>query len=167
MTKIERLSELTGMPISAIEEELDHGMIDILIELNSKNYKTCACCEGHLREDGTWNGYIGFIMAYDFEEYPTLFTSVKNRQYYYWDGKGEESRQKFLNNLLAWAKRLPFRELQYQKGYTLYIKNKRNRNAREKILKYSTNYEDIRVLFNRADMYKYDTRVEENIIRMY
>ena len=167
MTNIERLSELINIPTDVITNEIDSGMIDILVELNSKNYKTCACCEGHLRENGTWNGYIGFVKAYDFEEYPTLFTSVKNRKYYYWDGKGEESRQKFLTNLLAWAKRLPYRELEYDRGYTLYIKNKRNSNAREKILKYSTNYEDIRVLFNRADMHKYYTRVEENILRTY
>lgn len=167
MTKIEKLSKITGIPIDVIVSEIDDGMIDILIELNSKNYRTCACCEGHLRADETWNAYIGFIHPYVFNEYPTAFSNVKNRIYYYWDGKGEESRQKFLENLLAWAKRLPYRELEYEKGYTLYVKNKRNRNAREKILKYSTNYEDIRVLFNRADMYKYETRIEENILRVY
>lgn len=167
MSNVERLSEIINIPTDVIINEIDSGMVDILIELNSKNYKTCACCEGHLREDGSWNGYIGFVMPYTFEEYPTLFTSVKNRQYYYWDGKGEESRQKFLENLLAWAKRLPYREVEYDRGYTLYIKNKRNPHAREKILKYSTNYEDIRVLFNRADMHKYYTRVEENILRTY
>lgn len=167
MTKIEILSKLTGIPTDVIISEIDYGMIDILIELNSKNYKTCACCEGHLRENGTWNAYIGFIYPYNFVEYPNGFTSVKNRIYYYWDGKGEESRQKFLENFLLWAKRLPYRELEYEKGYTLYGKNKRNPKGREKILKYSTNYEDIRVLFNRADMHKYNTRIEERILKTY
>lgn len=167
MTKIKRLSELTGLSTEIIIQEIDNGMIDILIELNSKNYKTCACCEGHLREDGTWNAYIGFIYPYAFTEYPNGFSSVKNRIYYYWDGKGEESRQKFLESLLLWAKRLPYRELVYEKGYMLYGKNKRNPNGREKILKYSNDYEDIRVLFNRADMYKYNTRIEERILKIY
>lgn len=167
MNNIERLSKITGIPVNVITTEIDSGMIDILLELNSKNYKTCACCEGHVRENGTWDAYIGFIYPYVFNEYPNGFSSVKNRIYYYWNGKGEESRQKFLNNFLEWAKRLPYRELEYEKGYTLYGKNKRNPNSREKILKYSTNYEDIRVMFNRADIHKYDTRVEERILKIY
>ena len=167
MTKLEKLAEIINVSIDTIITEFDNGMIDILLELNKKNYRTSVCCEGHLREDGSWNGYIGFIYPYNFMEYPNNFSSVKNRQYYYWEGKGEESRQKYLENVLAWAKRLPYRELEYEKGYTLYGKNKRNPNGKEKILKYSTNYEDIRVLFNRADMYKYDTRVEERILKTY
>jgi hypothetical protein len=49
----------------------------------------------------------------------------------------------------------------------MYIKNKRRPNSREKILKSSNNYEDIKVLFNRADMYKYDIRIDERVIQRY
>ena len=167
MTKIERLSNLTGMSIDTIEREIDSGMIDILIILNEKNYKTSACCEGHLREDNTWDGYIGCAHPYDFVVYPMNFTSVKNRIYYYWNGKGEESRQEFLHNLYDWALNLPVREMVEIKNWTMYIKNKRRPNSREKILKSSNNYEDIRVLFNRADMYKYNIRIDERVVQRY
>ena len=167
MTKLERLSNLIGMSIDAIEREIDEGMIDILITLNEKNYKTTACCEGHLRENDTWDGYIGFAHPYDFIVYPMNFTSVKNRIYYYWNGTGEESRQEFLHKLYDWALNLPVHEMVEVKNYTMYIKNKRRPNSREKILKSSNNYEDIKVLFNRADMYKYDIRIDERIIQKY
>lgn len=167
MTKIERLSNLIGMSVDAIEQDIDAGMIDILITLNEKNYKTIVCCEGHLRNDDTWDGYIGFAYPYDFVVYPMDFSNVKNRVYYYWNGKGEESRQEFLRKLYDWALNLPVRELVEVKNYTMYIKNKRRPNSREKILKSSNNYEDIRVLFNRADMYKYNIRIDERVIQRY
>ena len=150
-----------------IEREIDKGMWDVLIELNSKNYFTSVCCEGHLRNNNTWNGYIGFRYPYEFETYPYKFTNIKNRQYYYWSGVGEQSRQNFLDNLLTWARNLPKRDLKYVVRYTLYIKSKKSRTGREKILKSSENFEDIKVMFNRADMYKYDTRIEENIVKVY
>ena len=167
MTKSEELGKLIGMTKEDVEREIDSGMWDILIELNKKNYLTSVCCEGHLRDDGSWNGYIGFKYPYEFETYPYKFTNIKNRQYYYWSGVGEESRKVFLKNLLIWAKHLPRRELTYVRQYTLYIKSKRSRTGREKMVKCSTNYEDIKVMFNRADMYKYDTRIEERVIKVY
>lgn len=167
MMRLERLSNLIGMSVEGIEREIDDGMIDILIILNEKNYHTMACCEGHLREDGSWNGYIGFSYPYDFVVYPINFSNVKNRIYYYWEGVGEESRQKFLNELYDWALNLPVREMVEIKRYTMYVKNKKRPNGREKILKTSDNYEDIKVLFNRADMYKYNIRVEEKVIKKY
>ena len=167
MSKAERLSRLTGLSIELIENEIDTGMIDILIILNEKNYKTTACCEGHLRDDGKWNGYIGFAYPYDFVVYPIDFSSVKNRIYYYWEGKGEETRQEFLRKLYDWALNLPVRELVEVKNWTMYIKNKCRPNSREKILKSSNNYEDIKVLFNRADMYKYNIRIDERVVQRY
>ena len=100
MKKSEELGKLIGMTSEGVEREIDKGMWDILIELNKKNYKTIVCCEGHLKENNSWNAYIGFRYPYEFKNYPCFFTNTKNRQYYYWDGVGEEKRQIFLDNLV-------------------------------------------------------------------
>ena len=165
MTKSEKLARLIGMTKEDVEREVDKGMWDILIELNSKNYFTFVCCEGHLKDDNTWNGYIGFKNSYNFLEYPKNFSNTKNRKYYYWNGVGENSRKEFLNNLLEWAKELPKRSLVEVKFYTLYGINKRS--GKKKTLKRSYDYEDIRAEMNRKDIVKYDTFVEEKIIKRY
>ena len=167
MTKSERLEQLTGIPVNIIEEEFDKGMWDILIELNSKGYRTIFCCEGHLNNKNEWNGYIGFAYPYKFNVYPKDFTLSKKRTYYYWDGKGEESRQKFLNELLKWAKLLPVKTPIEIKNYTLYGKNKSRANSKEKILLSTNDYEDIKIILNRRDMIKYDLRLVENVVKTY
>lgn len=165
MTKYEKLAALIHLPVEFIENDFDKGMIDILIELNKKNYFTTVCCEGHLRRNNTWDGYIGFENPYDFVEYPKDFASTKNRKYYYWNGVGEDSRIEFLNNLLEWAKSLPKRPLVEVKFYTLFGINKRS--GKQKILKRSYDFEDIRAEMNRKDIVKYDTYIEEKIIKRY
>ena len=88
-----------------IENEIDKGMYDILIELNRKNYKTIFCCEGHLTDHDKygkdyWNGYIAFADTYNFPQFPKNFYKVSHkRMYFYWHGNGEESRQKYLSDL--------------------------------------------------------------------
>ena len=167
MTKYEKLGNLIGMSNEEVKEYIDEGMIDILIELNQKEYKTIFCCEGHLNENNQWNGYIGFAYPYKFSIYPKNFASTKKRAYYYWDGKGEESRQEFLNGLLKWAELLPVKSPIEKKTYTLYGKNKNRINSKEKILIATDNYEDIKIILNRRDMAKYDLRLIENIIETY
>ena len=104
--KSEILGNLIGMTKEEVENDIDKGMWDILIELNKKNYKTIFCCEGHLHEDNRhgidyWNGYIAFAETYNFLSYPIKFHKISHgRRYFYWDGNGEESRQEFLTNLL-------------------------------------------------------------------
>lgn len=165
MTKLERLSNLINLSVEMIEEEIDRGMIDILIELNKKNYLTSVCCEGHLREDGTWNAYIGFKNPYNFAEYPKEYDSAKKQMYFYWSGKGEESRQKFLTELLEWAKSLEPRQLREVKMYTLYGTNKRS--GKRKILVCSYDYKDIKIEYNKKSIVKYDTELVEKIIKRY
>jgi len=165
MTKYERLAALIHLPTEIIESEFDRGMIDILIELNKKNYFTTFCCEGHLREDKTWDAYIGFARPYDFAEYPKEYDSAKKQMYFYWSGKGEESRQKFLTELLEWAKSLTARDLIEEKMYTLYGTNKRS--GKRKILVSSYDYKDIRIEYNKKHITKYDTELVEKIVRRY
>lgn len=167
MTKSERLALLIGMPIEFVENEIDKGMVDILIELNEKGYYTTNCCEGHLRDNEDWNGYICFAYPYKFPVYPKNFSSVKKRQYYYWNGNGEQSRQTFLNELLAWAKTLPVKKPIEKKQYVLIGKNKKRPNSRDKILISTSDYEDIKIILNRADMVKYDLRINESVIGRY
>lgn len=152
------------MPAEIVEQDIDRGMWDILIELNKKGYKTNVCCEGHLSESG-WNGYIGFVYPFEFPTYPKNFSHMKNRMYYYWDGKTEESRQKFLEELLKWAEILPERIPVTEKTFTLIGRNKKRPASREKILINTNNYEDIKAILNRQDMEKYDLRIIENTVR--
>lgn len=164
--KAQRLSNILKMPIENIQN-IDRGMWDILIELNSKNYFTNGCCEGHLREDGKWNGYISFINPYVFNEYPKLYDHAKHRMTFYWTDIGENSRQKFLEELYEWAKNLPVREVTEIKTYTLWGKNKRRPNGNWHILKCSSNYEDIKIELNRKQTEKYELKFEEKIIGRY
>ena len=167
MTRLERLEQLTGIPAEVIEEKLDKGMWDIIIELNSKGYKTVGCCEGHLNDKGEWIGYVGFIYPYKFNVYPKNFASMKKRKFYYWDGKGEDKRQEFLDELYRWAMLLPIKEPIDRKVYTLYGKNKNRTNSKEKVLISTNEYEDIKAILNRRDMNKYKIRLVENVVERY
>ena len=78
MTKYEKLGKLIGMSAEAIKENIDKGIIDILIELNRKGYRTLFSCEGHVgfnveavrKPENYWQGYIGFAKPYKFPIYP-------------------------------------------------------------------------------------------------
>ena len=167
MTKYEKLAALIHLPVEVVENEIDGGMIDILIELNEKNYFTNGCCEGHLKANGDWNSYIGFDMSYDFPVYPMNYDYARKQRYFYWKGNGENNRQKVLSDLLKWAKLLPQRNLIEVKSYTLWGKNKRNENGKWKILKASCDYKDIIIEMGRKNTNKYDTFIEEKVIKRY
>ena len=166
MKKSENLGNLIGMSAEWVENNIDKGMWDILIELNKKGYYTISCCEGHLR-DNSWNGYIGFCYPYNFPIYPNNFSSIRKHEFYYWDGTDEESRQEFLNNLFEWAKMLPYKAPIEKKIYTLYGKSKKRPTSREKVIISTYDYEDIKAIFNRRDMIKYDLRITESISSRY
>lgn len=167
MKKSEILAGLIHLPVETIENEVDKGMWDILIELNGKNYFTTYCCEGHLNSNDEWNAYLTFIHPYKFKEYPKNYDSVKKRSGFYWSGKGEESRQKFLTDLLLWAKLLPKRNVVEEKMYTLMGKNRRRANGQFKALKSSTNYEDIRIELNKKGIEKYELKLFETVYKRY
>ena len=170
MTKLERLAELINAPIEMVENEIDKGMWDILIELNRKGYYTMFCCEGHVNPEpdkkgkvGYWQGYLAFVDTYDFIQYPPMFNKVSTkRKFFYWWGYGEESRQEYLNNVLNWARTLPTREKVVV--YHLTGKNKKQPNREPKLLVYTQNYEDVKCMLNRADMKNYfDFELYEDI----
>lgn len=160
MTKAEELSKLIGLSVEMIENEIDKGMYDILIELNRKNYKTIFCCEGHLTDHDKygkdyWNGYIAFADTYNFPQFPKNFYKVSHkRMYFYWHGNGEESRQKYLSDLYDWACCLPTRPKKKVVTYHFMAKHK-NQPNRDKLLAFTTDYEEIRCILNREDMDKY------------
>lgn len=161
------VSNILNIPVEIVINELDRGMWDILVELNRKNYFTYACCEGHLKENGSWNGYIGFKDSYDFKEYPKNYDSAKQRKVFFWSGVGEENRKEFLINLYEWALSLPVREVKDIKFYTLWGKNKKRPNSSWRVLRTSNNYNDIRVELNRKQTGKYETKLDEKIIGRY
>ena len=170
MTKSEELGKLIGMPKEVVEEEIDRGMWDILIELNKKNYYTIYCCEGHCNDNARhgvnyWEGYIAFAETYKFMQFPKGFYKVgHNRKFFYWQGNGEESRQKYLSDLLNWARCLPTRQKRKITTYHLLAKHKNQPNREPKILCYTQDYEEIRCILNRADMEKYfDFELVENV----
>ena len=172
MTKSERLAELINAPIEMVENEIDKGMWDILIELNRKGYYTMFCCEGHVNPEpdkkgrvGYWQGYLAFVDTYDFIQYPPMFNKVATkRKFFYWWGYGEESRQEYLNNVLNWARTLPTREKEKVVVYHLTGKNKKQPNREPKLLVYTQDYEDIKCMLNRADMKNYfDFELYEDI----
>ena len=169
MKKSENLGNLIGMSAEWVEENIDRGMWDILIELNGRGYITGGCCEGHPNDlSGAWHGYIYFIHPYKFASYPTNFTAFRDkRKTYEWKGIGEDSRQEFLNGLLIWAKMLPKRNMYEKKVYTLMGKTKGRANSREKVLINTYDFEDIKAILNRADMCKYDLRIVENVVERY
>ena len=165
MKHLENLAKLWNISIEQVKGMIDEGMIDIIYVLNSKNYITAVCCEGHLRTDDTWNGYIGFIYPYEFAIYPPNFSQVREkRAYFYWEGSGEQSRQEFLKEVLHWAEMLPTHNPVYKYYYSLIGINKRSH--KRKILITSENYEDIKCLMNRKDMNKYDLTVETFMKRL-
>lgn len=172
MTKSERLAELLGMPVEIVESEIDEGMWDILIELNRKGYYTIFCCEGHCNpypnkrgKTEYWEGYIAFTDTYDFIEYPPKFNKVTtHRRFYYWHGYGEESRKKYLENVLKWARCLPTKEKKKVVMYHLTGRNKKQPNREAKLFAYTDNYEEIRCILNRADLDNYfDFKLYEDI----
>ena len=165
--KAEKVARILNMSVNDVINELDRGMWDILIELNSKNYFTNGSCEGHLKEDGSWNGYIGFQQPYKFFEYPKEYDSSRQKRYFYWSGKGEDSRREFLENLYEWALSLPMRDLKVVKTYTLWGKNKNRPNSKWKVLRSSNDYEDIKIELNRKQTKKYELDFKEEIVRRY
>jgi len=169
MERYERLGKLIGMSAEDVRDNIDRGMIEILIELNEKGYKTIGCCEGHLNalNNKCWNGYICFAYPYKFPIYPKDFSAVRRRETYEWNGKDEESRQEFLNGLKEWAKQLPYKTPIEKINYTLMGKPKNRSNASEKVLINTTNFEDIKAILNRRDMKKYDLRIFETLMSRY
>ena len=165
--KAEKLAEILNMPVEEVVNKIDRGMWEILIELNQKNYFTCGCCEGHLKDDGSWNGYIGFQQPYKFLEYPKEYDSARQKRFFYWEGKGEENRKKFLKNLYEWALYLPVRELKEVKTYTLWGRNKNRTNSKWKVLRRSNDYEDIRIELNRKQTVKYELDLKTEVIRRF
>lgn len=157
MTKIEKLGNLIGMTAEEVIQNIDNGMIDILLTLNEKGYLTCQCCEGHLRNDSTWSAYIGFLFPYKFSFYPIHLYTKNKRKYFYWGGVGEEERQNALKEILAWANSLPMHEPVYEYYYSLIGTNKRSHKS--KILAVSNDYEDIKCRMNQSDIIKYDTEI--------
>ena len=158
------------MPVDYVEKNIDKGMWDILIVLNQKNYITEYCCEGHLHDERNkgknyWLAYLAFVDKHTFKEYPPMFCRVtRNRRYFYWEGNGEESRQKFLTDVLDWANTLPTKP---KKKVTIYhlIADYKNQSSRTgKVLCYSEDYEDIRCTLKRNDIGKYcNLKVVENV----
>ena len=82
------------MSAEAIKENIDKGIIDILIELNRKGYRTLFSCEGHVgfnveavrKPENYWQGYIGFAKPYKFPIYPPKYNKVsKDKMYFYWE----------------------------------------------------------------------------------
>ena len=170
--KAEELSKLIGAPIEMIENEIDKGMWDILIELNKKGYYTIFSCEGHCNPNpdkkgkiGHWDGYLAFDRTYKFPIYPPKFNKFSTkRRFFYWSGYGEDSRKEYLDNVLKWAVTMPTRIKKPITVYHLLAKNKRQPNREAKLLAYTEDYEEIRCILNRADMDKYfDFQLYEDI----
>ena len=172
MTKAEKLAELIEISAEDVENNIDKGMWDILIELNKKGYYTVYSCEGHCNPNpdkkgkiNYWNGYLAFNDTYKFSIYPPKFYKVNSkRRFFYWDGYGEESRKEYLDNVLKWAVTLPTREKKRVTMYHLLAKNKTQPNREAKSLVYTEDYEEIKCILNRADMDKYfDFQLYEDI----
>ena len=171
MTKSEKLGRLIGTSAEMVENEIDKGMWDILINLNEKNYKTIFCCEGHLNEFSNkgknyWEGYLAFDKTYKFVQYPKgFYKNDKQRRFFYWEGFGEESRQKYLTELYNWSCCLPKRKIEEVTYYVLEAKFKAQPNRDAKLLCNTTDYEEIRCILNRADMEKYfDFKLYEKVL---
>ena len=165
MTKCEKLAELINASVEFVEENIDKGMLDILIELNRKGYMTIFCCEGHLDDKNNWEGYLAFDKTYKFIEYPVGFYKFNNhRRYFYWRGIGEESRQEYLDGLLKWARTLPTRPKEKVVMYNLTGRNKKYPSREPKLFYYGNDYEEIRCIMNRADIKNYfDFELFENV----
>lgn len=85
--------------------DVDAVMIPILIELNSKNWYTFGCCEGH--PERKYRGYIAFKNVYDFPNRPRYIEESKKAADW-WDFNGP--KELVLEELLRWAISLPTRE---------------------------------------------------------
>ena len=130
--------------------EIDKGMRDIIVTLNSKNYFTAFCCEGHLDQPlykgKWWHGYLCFCDNYDFAEpFPCFEPKDKNNKNqrcwtiyeeknlkkqrglstYYWFGTSEEERLGLLDRISEWANGLSKRELNYRYSYQVWRKGKK------------------------------------------
>ena len=165
MTKCEKLAEIIGVSVEFVEDNIDKGMLDILIELNRKGYITIFCCEGHLDDNDKWEGYIAFDKTYKFVEYPQGYYKYNNhRRFFYWRGNGEESRQEYLDNLLKWARILPTKEKEKVVMYNLTGRSKKYPNREPKLFYYGNDYEEVRCIMNRADIQNYfDFELYEDI----
>lgn len=68
-------------------KEFDEEMIPIIIELNSKGYKTLFCCQGHIDEcqcidyDYRMCTYIAFAEKYNFDIQPPEYERKGNSKY--------------------------------------------------------------------------------------
>lgn len=161
MTRYEKLGNLIGMSADVVKDVIDEGMVDILIELNEKGYRTIYCCEGHCKDDvkkgkAYWEGYLAFADKYIFKEYPPMFYKyTRNRSYFYWEGNGENSRKQFLDEVYKWACCLPTRDKKKIVTYHLIADHKNQPNRDGKVLCYTTDYEDVKCTLQRSDMNKY------------
>ena len=129
----ETLSRYVNSQINDIDVE----MIPILIELNSKGYRTLFCCQGHTEKTNKnqrCSIYISFNnKKEDFEFFPKQYDRNGNKKYskikfreknsnynininttlYYYTSKTtkydkkENERKEIINLLYSWAKDLP------------------------------------------------------------
>ncbi len=174
MTKYEKLGQLIGMDEDVVKQVIDDGIIDILIELNRKGYRTLYSCEGHVgfnveavrKPENYWQGYLGFARAYKFPIYPPKYSKVsKDKMYFYWEGLGEESRQEFLARIYDWARCLPTRPKTPTVYYILDVRSKKQPNREPKTIIRTKDYEEIKLALASADMDKYfDVSMYENFI---
>lgn len=115
---IKELSKVTEASLYEINNHFDKGVLEILLELNKKNYLTIGSCEGHVDYKDKYCGFVTFktdyfVNLYDIEtpisaDYIIYFNHKK--QMIVWEGRGEESKTEALNRVLKWAKSLPPRE---------------------------------------------------------
>lgn len=143
---------------------IDEGILDIIIKLNQKNYKTIYCCEGHTNENG-WEGYIGFLTDYKIN--PPNYYSKRDRNgcFYYWNGKSEEERQEWLVELKKWVDELKPRDLVIIKNYSLYTNNGKSKIGR--LIKKSNLIKEIKKLSEEYKNKGYEVRIEENELCRY
>lgn len=98
--------------------EIDDSMVDIILCLNRKNYRTEACCGGH-PDSEVIDVYIGFKRFYDFQTIPEEFkykkfsaSSIASlldwvRRSHKIKGDINTAINNAVNNLATWARNLP------------------------------------------------------------
>lgn len=165
---------MLGVTEEWVIKNIDEEMIEIIYVLNSKGYKTFACCQGHPSENGTWNMYIGFSDYTVFKDTPYINfprvdtfkiptpTNKFNGLCLYWMGNNENDRQEQLRQILKWAKLLPNAVINKQKTvYNLFAYNTKGK----RLFICSTN-DYVKVLLNKAKRkYKnYKFKVEERLV---
>lgn len=101
-------------------DDIDDDFVPVLTELNEKGYYTDGCCSGHLEKIekyGTWNIYLSFWYIYGFKDMP--LKAGKNKAMFCAEYNGSKNasieeknkaRLDKLDELLEWAKKLPFCE---------------------------------------------------------